>query len=305
MLRTTSNIKNANLITHGGVFHADDVMATIILKKASSGDVTVCRVLEVPEKLKSDVIVYDVGGGKWDHHQKGGNGTRKNGVPYAASGLIWKEFGYQVIKKYTQNIDLFDVWNSVDKMLMQGIDATDNGYVNNTNTQSVSTMSICQIIANYNPLWDDDESYDEAFIKACKFAEETLDNVIRKAISTCKAKSFVKEAIEESSNHIMVLKKFVPWKRHLYLSTNPKAIDIWFVIYPSIRGGYNWQIVTTDLKNNIPMKAVPKEWYGLKGEQLQKITGIKTAIFCHDAGFVGSAKTLQDAIKMAQKAIAS
>ena len=62
MIRTTNSIQKANLITHGGVFHADDVMATVILEKVF-GDVTVCRVLEVPEKLNSNVIVYDIGGG--------------------------------------------------------------------------------------------------------------------------------------------------------------------------------------------------------------------------------------------------
>lgn len=304
MIKTTTNVKKANLITHGGIFHADDVMATVILEKAI-GNVTVCRVLEVPENLAANVIVYDIGGGKWDHHQKGGNGTRKNGVPYAASGLIWKEFGYEVIKKYSPNTNFFEVWNSVDKMLIQGIDATDNGWSNNQNNQDVSTMSICQLISNYNPVWDEERSYDDAFAKACGVARETLSNVIKKAVSTCKAKNFVKQAIEESSNHIMILKKFVPWQRYLYLSTNPKAMDIWFVIYPSLRGGFNWQTVTTNLRDHIPMKAVPQEWLGLKGTELQKVTGIDTAIFCHDGGFVGSAETMEDTIKMAQKAISA
>ena len=277
MIRTTNSIQKANLITHGGVFHADDVMATVILEKVF-GDVTVCRVLEVPEKLNSNVIVYDIGGGKWDHHQKGGNGVRKNGskvgVPYAAAGLIWRDFGYEAIKKYFPNTNLYEVWNSVDKMLIQGIDATDNG-VNNTSSQEVAAMSICQMISNYNPTWDDETDYDEAFLNACNIAREILWNIVKKSVSTCKAKKFV------------------------------KAMDIWFVIYPSLRGGYNWQTVTTDLKKRIPMKPVPEEWCGLKGKELQKITGVNTAIFCHDGGFVGSAKTIQDAIKMAQLAIAS
>ena len=307
MIRTTNSIQKANLITHGGVFQADDVMATVILEKVF-GDVTVCRVLEVPEKLNSNVIVYDIGGGKWDHHQKGGNGARKNGskigVPYAAAGLIWRDFGYEAIKKHFPNTNLYEVWNSVDKMLIQGVDATDNG-VNNTSSQEVAAMSICQMISNYNPTWDDETDYDEAFLNACNIAREILWNIVKKSVSTCKAKKFVKEAIEQSSNHIMVLQHFVPWQRYLYLSTNPKAMDIWFVIYPSLRGGYNWQTVTTDLKKRIPMKPVPEEWCGLKGKELQKITGVNTAIFCHDGGFVGSAKTIQDAIKMAQLAIAS
>lgn len=304
MIKTTTNIQKANLITHSGIFHADDVMATVILEKLL-GNVTVCRVLEIPQNLKSHVIVYDIGGGEFDHHQKGGNGIRKNGVPYAASGLIWKKYGRVVIKKYVQHTNFNEVLDSVDKMLIQGIDATDNGVINNSIGQGVSTMSICQLISNYNPLWDEYESYDEAFVKACRVAEETFSNVMKKAISSCKAKSYVQESIEKSSKHIMILDKFVPWQRHLYLSTNPKAIDIWFVIYPSLRGGYNWQTVTTDLKKHIPMKAVPKEWCGLKGEALQKVTGIKTAIFCHDGGFIGAAETVQDAILMVQKAITS
>ena len=304
MIKMTNDFKKANLITHGGVFHADDVMATVILEKIF-GCVTVCRVSEVPKDLDANIIVYDIGGGQWDHHQKGGNGTRKNGVTYAAAGLIWRDFGNDVIKKFSTNTNFYEVWNSVDKMLIQGIDATDNGFVNNPNYQEVSSMSICQLISNYNPLWDEETNYDYAFVRACKVARETLENVIKKAISTCKAKKYVKEAIDSSSNHIMILKQFVPWQRHLYLSTNPKAMEIWFVIYPSLRGGYNWQTVTTDLKQHIPMKPVPQEWCGLKGEELQKITGVNTAIFCHDGGFVGSAETIQDAIKMAQKAIAS
>lgn len=306
MIRTTTDIKKANLITHAGIFHADDVMATVILEKAI-GNVTVCRVNEVPKNLDTSVIVYDIGGGKWDHHQKGGNGARKigskEGVPYAAAGLIWKDWGQKVIRKNASNINVLEVWNAVDKMLIQGIDATDNGFVNNPNNQTVSTMSVCQQISNYNPNWDEEESFDDAFVRACVSARETLDNVIRKSVSACKAKNIVKEAIEKSSNHVMILNKFVPWQRHLYYSTNPKALDIWFVIYPSLRGGYNWQTVTTNLRDHIPMKAVPEEWCGLKGRELREITGVETAIFCHDAGFVGSAETMQDAIKMARLAI--
>lgn len=63
--------------------------------------------------------------------------------------LFWRDFGYEAIKKYFPNTNLYEVWNSVDKMLIQGIDATDNG-VNNTSSQEVAAMSICQMISNYN-----------------------------------------------------------------------------------------------------------------------------------------------------------
>ena len=76
MIKTTKNQEQATVVTHGGVFHADEVLATVILSKVL-GDITVLRTFKVPEGLSDDVIVYDIGFGRFDHHQKGGNGTRE------------------------------------------------------------------------------------------------------------------------------------------------------------------------------------------------------------------------------------
>ena len=55
MIKMTNDFKKANLITHGGVFHADDVMATVILEKIF-GCVTVCRVNEIPKDLDAILL---------------------------------------------------------------------------------------------------------------------------------------------------------------------------------------------------------------------------------------------------------
>ena len=99
MIKTTKKAVEAKLITHAGSMHADDVMATYILSKVF-GEVKVLRTCKVPDNLSEDVIIYDIGFGQYDHHQKGGNGTRENGVPYAACGLIWKEFGPRVVQNF-------------------------------------------------------------------------------------------------------------------------------------------------------------------------------------------------------------
>lgn len=101
MLNIVKDLKDANCITHSGKFHADEIMATVILNKIMP--VNLLRVSEVPKTIKSDIIVFDIGGGKFDHHQKNKNGYRKNGLPYASAGLIWKEFGINVIKKMSSN----------------------------------------------------------------------------------------------------------------------------------------------------------------------------------------------------------
>ena len=172
MMDITKNIKEATAITHGGTFHADEIMATVILEKVF-GDIIVCRTFRVPEDLKEDVIVYDIGFGAFDHHQKGGNGARENGVPYAACGLIWKEFGPQIVAN-TCNPEL--VWNLIDRDLIQGIDAGDNGAMPKTDYPA-QAMSFSAVISGFNPNWDSNEDPDEAFAKAVELAEVVFDNV--------------------------------------------------------------------------------------------------------------------------------
>lgn len=298
MMNITKNITEATAITHGGTFHADEIMATVILEKVF-GDITVCRTFRVPEDLKEDVIVYDIGFGAFDHHQKGGNGARENGVPYAACGLIWKEFGPQIVAN-TCNPEL--VWNLIDRDLIQGIDAGDNGVMPKADYPA-QAMSFSAVISGFNPNWDSNEDPDEAFAKAVELAEVVFDNTLASTIAKAKAEQIVEEAIEKAEEHIMVLNQFVPWQEYIFSSTSPKADEIQFVVFPSNRGGYNWQCVP-DVEGSFGQrKSVPEEWKGLRDADIQKVTGIDTATFCHPAGFIGGAETFADAYALAKKAV--
>ena len=292
--------EQANAITHGGIFHADEVMATVILAKVMEG-LKVCRTFKVPEELSEDVVVYDIGYGELDHHQKGGNGARENEVPYAACGLVWKKFGMQVV---ADTVNPEKVWGIIDRMLIQGIDATDNGTMPRVDYVT-QTMTISAIISSFNPNWDSDADPDEAFIKAVALAEQVFDNCLERAKGLVKADFIVEQAIEKSEGHIMILDQFVPWDNPLLNSQNAKAADIQFVVFPSNRGGYNWQCVPDALGSFGQRKQVPESWRGLRTEELQKETGVATASFCHPAGFIGGADTLADAIALAKLAIES
>ncbi len=303
MIKTTKTMELANVVTHGGVFHADEVLATVILSKVL-GDIMVLRTFKVPEGLSDDVIVYDIGFGRFDHHQKGGNGARENGVPYAAVGLIWKEYGHILVED-TANPEL--VWSLVDRDLIQGVDATDNGAMPKPETEStgpiVRNMSFSAIISSFNPNWDCAEDPDETFNKAVEFAEIVFENTLKNATAKAKAQRIVEEAIEKSQEHIMVLEQFVPWQEFIFASENPKAEDMQFVVFPSNRGGFNWQCVPDALGSFGQRKTVPSEWRGLSGENLQKVTGVPTANFCHSAGFLGSAETFEGAYALAKLAV--
>lgn len=298
-IKITKNINEANCITHAGTFHADEIFATLILSKIIK-EITIIRVQEIREKINENIIVYDIGGGKFDHHQLGGNGERQNGVKYAACGLIWKQYGKNLLEKYkVQEIDY--AWNYIDKNLIQFIDANDNGQLPKLQTD-YKNVHLSQIIGLFNPKWDENIDSDEKFMQALKFAEIIFDEFLQDTISKIKAKSLIKQAIENSLNGIMVLNEYMPWKEFLLESKNEKAKDINFVVFPSKRGGYNVYAVPKEIGSFENRKSLPLEWRGLRDEELQKVTGAKSARFCHNAGFICSTETKEDAIKLALKA---
>lgn len=294
MIRTTKNSAAANAVTHSGCFHADEILATVILAKALKKDINVLRASRVPEDIAADVVVYDIGGGDFDHHQAGGNGTRENGVPYASAGLIWKEYGMAVC-----NGDK-SVFDQIDRDLVQGVDALDNGYdVGNT----IELCSVSNIISSWNPNWDSDEDADAAFDDACTLMQIIFNKMLASAQSKSRAKQIVEDGIEASDNGVMVLAQFAPWQEHVFASTNPKAEAVQFVVFPSNRGGYTWQCVPDALGSFGQRKPVPAEWRGLRDETLRQLTGVATATFCHPAGFIGGCETKEDAILMARMAV--
>ncbi len=123
-IQLTNQIDEANCITHSGRFHVDDVISTIFLSKIID-NVILLRVPTIGNKDVKDKIVYDIGLGEFDHHQKNRNGQRNNGIFYSSIGLLWRKFGKEYLKKIgVKYID--KTFEYMDKELIQNIDATDN-----------------------------------------------------------------------------------------------------------------------------------------------------------------------------------
>lgn len=295
-IKLTKNIEEANCITHNGTFHCDEVFSTIMFSKLLP-EVIVCRTSDL-EKANSDQYIYDVGGGELDHHQFGGNGERDNGVKYSSCGLVWKKFGKEIIKKYTEK-DIDEIWKMIDKNLIQCIDAGDNGQIPDINVD-YRLVQVASIISEFNPNWDEDIDPDVKFEEAVKLAETVFDNSMKSSISKMRAKSKVDMAINDSKDGIMTLEKFLPWKEFLLESDSSKAKLINFVIFPSNRGGYNIYTVPERLGSFTSRKLFPKEWAGLKDKELQKVTTVETARFCHNKCFICAVDTKDDALKLAK-----
>lgn len=103
--------------------------------------------------------------------------------------------------------------------------------------------------------------------------------------------------------NISVLERFMPWDEHLFNSANPKAENILYIVFPSIRGGYNVQAVPDAPGSFGQRKPLPEKWAGLRDQEMADVSGIKTATFCHLARFMCSAETFEDAMLLAEKAV--
>ena len=198
--------------THGAKFHSDDVFATAFLRLIKP-EIQVTRGFEVPADF--DGIVYDIGRGRFDHHQEDKE-YRENGCPYAAFGLLWREYGAQCIGE--------EEAVRFDESFVQPLDESDNTGCHNV---------LASIIDEFNPSWDSEESYDDCFWRAVKMAEEILRNHFEAVAGIVRAASLVRKAMEESNGSILILPKFVPWKNEVIGSSYQ------MVVYPSNRGGYS------------------------------------------------------------------
>ena len=143
-----NDITSANTITHSGLFHADEVMSTVLLSKILP-EIRLCRTFKVPEDIREDVIVYDIGGGAFDHHQKGFSEARENGIKFSSFGLLWRKFGMDYLRGLSNVDDPESVFNLFDNSFVTGIDAVDNGQVEHSG--DISIMSVSGVISSFNP----------------------------------------------------------------------------------------------------------------------------------------------------------
>lgn len=286
--------------THSGKFHADDVMATAILNLLI-GYIKVTRTRD-ENILRNIDFVYDISLGEFDHHQLNKE-IRENDIPYAACGLVWREFGFRVIQKFNPKLDendIISIFDNVDKNLVQGIDAIDNGI---DIKSEIKVTSISDIIQNFNPTWDSTSSKDEAFEEATKYATEVIKRIITKQVSVIKARSIVNEAFQSRNiNEIMILKNGCPWLQQLLkIDINNEVL---FVISPDDSNvEYKIQTVKKTADTFEARKDILESIRGKSSEEINSIIKIDDAIFCHKAGFIASVKSIESALKIAKLSI--
>ena len=268
------------VITHSTVFHADDVFG-VALCRLIDPKIEIIRTLDVEKHLEmaknvyKKVLVFDIGLGKYDHHQVD-KALRPDGTPYCGFGLLWRDFGYLLCPDKT-------AWEKVDQTLVIAIDKADNGAAQNLLSSTIKTM---------NPQWDSNVSESVAFGRAMNVAQVILKSHIDHANSIVAARDEVLK--QYSGGEILVLDSYLPYQDTV--QTDPRLKDVLFVVYPSQRGGWNVQTVTKEPGTFANRMDFPKEWLGHADES----RGIH---FAHTANFLIACDTKEQAVRVAEEAV--
>lgn len=294
--------KKITIVTHSGSFHTDDIFAVVTLKLflEEKNSITVIRTRDKKIIETADYVV-DVGGvynpkeNRFDHHQESGAGVRDNGIPYASFGLVWKEYGDDICGSK-------EIAERIDRELVQPIDALDNGIsFMKSEKEGLYIYDIFRMTSVYKSTWKES---DELLDKNFKYLTEIFKNLLAREIQVIKDKEESENAVkaiiaQQQDKTLLILDKQYDYEGVVAINDY-----ILFVVYPKRHDG-TWSVKTvrSDVYSFVDRVQLPEDWAGKRDGELQKITGVDDAIFCHTGRFVAVARSKEGAIKLAYIAL--
>ena len=287
-VKITPNKKDSDkpikhVVTHAGMFHADDVFSYALLNLLNNIQENpakyqlqrVNNAVDIPENVD---IVFDIGGGKFDHHQDLNQFHEdENNTPYASFGLLWKEHGREIIDYFVKDMKNISqetkdaIFNSFEKSLVVPIDANDNGIFTND-------FSVSNVIRDFN----DEAGSDTAFLNAAVLAQRIIGRRLGNVVIKVTKEQGILSSAKFITPEIAVLPFHGPYSKLSELHPELKL-----VIYKSNRNGFNINVVRDKLEDGsfVNRFTIPQSAATMQG-----------VVFLHKAGFLMVTDTKENAI---------
>ena len=277
------------VVTHDGIFHADELLACAALSVAYGRDnLAIIRtrdskVLEIATQ-KKDTWVIDVGNSydpsllNFDHHMRDFNLTNSFGNKLSSFGMVVEALlGLNFFTEVKESLLKFS--NKVD-MLDNGIaKAEDLFFLTILNHYSEN-----EVINFYSAL-ESAVSYLRSLIN--KWKEERIINLrLNDSLG-----NMTEDGIIYNTDYIPVDER---------ANAIPEAK---LVVYKSKGGTYNIQSVNvTETKDFSVRCPAPSKWLGLRDNELIRASGGLPLVFCHVGGFLTVTNTddLDEALRVAR-----
>ncbi len=318
--------------THSGTFHADEVLATVMTKYTTQFHNSIIIRSRNIEILNKADLVCDVGGiynpdtFRYDHHMRDFSHNFDDilKIKMSSAGLIYKHHGKDIIENILKSLELYKeneknidlIYNKLYVNFIAYVDGQDNGinqYPDDVSPRYANTTNFGSRIGRTNPDWYETGDKDESgrFKKAQDIAEEEfmaqLTAIVKGYIP---AYSIVKQCITDRNNFhesgkIIFLSRGCPWKDLVYTLEDEMNIkgNILFAIYKVSDVDYRVQTVPLTPGNFKFRQGLKESWRGMEKSKLAEVSGIEDVIFVHSSGFIGGAKSLESAKRMAVESL--
>lgn len=295
-------MKTYTLVTHNGKFHADDVLSCAVLQMIleKRGDsYTVIRTRD-PKVITNGDFVFDIGGeydasrNRFDHHQKGGAGMSEGDIPFASLGLVWQKFGEELC-------DSSRVAGILEDRIVLPVDADDNGVSLFEPKGEIMPYRFQDYLYAFRPTWKEgytDENYDRQFHLCVEIAKHMITREIKVITDLEQVPELFQIDYDQASDKRMViLSQEYPWE--VIAMEYPEVL---FVVYPRQNV---WRVGCVPARrfSFTNRKNLPASWGGLRNVDLQAVTGVPDAVFCHNGLFLAVAESKAGACALAKKAL--
>ena len=307
------------IVTHNGKFHADDAWACAVLNILFP-EAELVRTRD-PAIIEAADFAVDVGGiwdpaaGRFDHHQKGFDGARATGVPYASAGLVWREYGARCVAFLAaahlgcqlKDSTALEMAYAIDADIVQYLDLSDVGAAKN----APGGYGLSAIVSGFNPNWLDEERIGygapteayrlQEFRRAMALLTDIMVNSVKYRVGALLAVEQVRDAETLENGRLLYLRNSaLPWSS-VVRKEMPKVL---FVISHSIgEGRYMLHTVSVSPESFEARADLPAPWAGLRDADLAAVTGVPDATFCHNGRFIAAAKSYEGVLAMAKQAL--
>ncbi|CAF2133701.1 unnamed protein product [Rotaria magnacalcarata] len=333
-----SSISAIKIGTHNGHFHCDEIFACFLLKTLPRyADAEIIRSRD-PKVLAECDTVVDVGGifnaeqKRFDHHQKTFTETFNSLQPdkpwtirLSSAGLIYVHFGREIIIELLKKENIEDgakdhltdiLFEKLYETFVLEIDAIDNGVDIGENMKYKIHTNLSTRVGYFNPAWNDPnplEKEDTGFKQAMEMiGREFLDKFHYYIHQWWPARALLEKAITkrfetDPSGSIIALECSSPWRDHLFdIEKEQKETlgdTIKYVIYADASKSWRIQAVPLSNKSFENRLSLPKQWQGLRDDELSAKANIPGCIFIHASGFIGGNATYDGALAMARRSL--
>lgn len=286
------------IITHDGVFHADEIFSIAYISIVLDMDVNVIRSRNPNEFIDADFVI-DVGGKFdnvkfFDHHYRGFNEFHKNGIKKSSFGLIVDFFAFT--KKYKTNPFFYDFKfvNKFKSKIVYSIDAYDNGEKPYDEMYEITPRFFPYTITNAIFSFNNQE---DGFDNALTFATIILQNIIDGYKKDFREEGIIIDTLNNVGNtrNYAIFDKYYNWTN---IAKRQTYSHIHHIIFKEHKV---YKAIALSNTQNILKYPFPEEWAGLTNNELSNIAGIDDCVFVHNKRFIAVNKTLDGIILMVEE----